>query len=350
MRHDSPRIPIKNIYYMLCYSWNVLEQSDNVLLGSEKFDNIYNLLSKIYINGVNSLIKRGFSRYYILENESSSIIKGKINVSESIKKQTIHRANMICQYDDFSQNIKLNQIVKTTINMLIKAPQLDLNLKNKLIKLRLAFTDIDEVRLSREIFASLRYNKNNYHYRMLVNISQLLYQGLITNEEEDNIQFADFVRDSQMAKLFEKFILNFYKMHLDEKVYTVHSPKINWNLDGEVSEEEISLLPEMRTDIVIENKMTNTQLIIDTKYYVKTLVTSNWGDIEKVRTGHLYQILAYVDNSKFEGDIKGLLLYPTVEKEINAKFPIGGKNVGIRTLNLDDEWCNIVNRLIEIVL
>lgn len=26
---------------MLCYAWNVLEQSDNVLLGSEEFDNIY---------------------------------------------------------------------------------------------------------------------------------------------------------------------------------------------------------------------------------------------------------------------------------------------------------------------
>ena len=40
-----------------------------------------------------------------------------------------------------------------------------------------------------------------------------------------------------------------------------------WNLDEEISEEELSLLPEMRTDIVIEDKVKNTQLIIDTKYY-----------------------------------------------------------------------------------
>ncbi|NBK99782.1 MAG: hypothetical protein EOM50_17580 [Erysipelotrichia bacterium] len=65
---------------MLCYAWNVLEQSDNVLLGSEKFDNIYNLFARIYINGTGSLIKRGFNRYYIQKNRETSTLKGKINI------------------------------------------------------------------------------------------------------------------------------------------------------------------------------------------------------------------------------------------------------------------------------
>ncbi|MBU3227793.1 5-methylcytosine restriction system specificity protein McrC [Clostridium algidicarnis] len=91
----------------------------------------------------------------------------------------------------------------------------------------------------------------------------------------------------------------------------------------------------MRTDIVIENKVRKTQLILDTKYYPQTLVSSNWTDIEKVRTAHLFQILAYVINSNFSDNIKGMLLYPTVNKEINANFPILGKSVGIRPLNLN---------------
>ena len=78
--NESPKIPIKNIYYMLCYAWNVLEQSDNVLLGSEEFDNIYNLFARIYINGTGSLIKRGFNRYYIQKNRETSTLKGKINI------------------------------------------------------------------------------------------------------------------------------------------------------------------------------------------------------------------------------------------------------------------------------
>ena len=347
--NGSPKIPIKNIYYMLCYAWNVLEQSDNIFLGSEKFDNIYNLFARIYINGASSLIKRGFNRYYIRENEVTSTLKGKLNISDSIKAQTFHNGSMVCQFDEFSKDIKLNQIIKTTINILIKSPQLDVNLRSKLLKIRLHFSDIQSIRLSKSLFSSLRYNRNNYHYRMLINVSELIYQGLIINEHDNEFSFSDFVRDNQMAKLYERFVLNFYKTHLDESIYNVHAPKLKWNLDEEISEEDLSLLPEMRTDIVIENKVNSTQLIIDTKYYAQTLVSSNWSDIERVRTGHLFQILAYVNNSNFSGDVKGMLLYPTIDKEINANFPIGGKSIGIRTLNLDTEWENISSRLLSLV-
>lgn len=348
--NGSPKIPIKNIYYMLCYAWNVLEQSDNIILGSEKFDNIYNLFARIYISGTSSLIKRGFNRYYIQENEAVLTLKGKINIAESIKEQTSHNGSMICQFDEFSKDVKLNQIIKTTINILIKSPQLDVDLRNKLLKIRLHFLDIQNIVLSKSLFSSLRYNRNNYHYRMLINVSELIYQGLITNKDGNEISFSDFVRDNQMAKLYEKFVLNFYRTHLNETTYNIHSPKLKWNLDEEVSEEDLSLLPEMRTDIVIENKANNTQLIIDTKYYAQTLVSSNWSDIGKIRTAHLFQILAYVNNSDFLGEIKGMLLYPTIEKEINAYFPLGGRSIGVRTLNLNADWNDITDRLMSIIV
>lgn len=93
---DEPKIPIKNIYHMLCYAWNVLDQSDSILVGSDKFDNIYNLFARIYINGTSSLIKRGLNRYYIEENEALSSLKGKINIGDSLRKQTIQQGRMIC--------------------------------------------------------------------------------------------------------------------------------------------------------------------------------------------------------------------------------------------------------------
>lgn len=291
------------------------------------------------------------ARYYIEENNEVSTLKGKINISDSVKHQTFTKGSMICQFDDFSKDIILNQIVKTTINILIKSPQLDTGLKNKLLKIRLHFGDIKEIRLSKGLFTSLRYNRNNYHYRMLINISALIYEGLLTNEDGEEFTFSDFIRDRQMANLYERFVLNFYKKHLDGLKYNVHAPKLKWNLDEEISVEELALLPEMRTDIVVENKVNNSELIIDTKYYAQTLISSNWTDVEKVRTGHLYQIFAYISNSRFPGDIKGMLLYPTIEKEIDANFAIlGGKGISIRTVNLDAEWIDIYNRLLSLVL
>ncbi|MGE6204653.1 5-methylcytosine-specific restriction endonuclease system specificity protein McrC [Guptibacillus hwajinpoensis] len=346
---SNSSIPVKNIYHMLCYAWNVLDQSDENVVGSEKFDNIYDLLARIYINGANSLIKRGLSRSYIQERREVSTLKGKVEVADSIKKQTLRNGRMVCQYDNFSVDIKLNQIVKATINLLLKAPLLDKTLNKKLRKLRLYFSNVRDIQMANDTFSSLRFNRNNYHYRMLMSVSELIYQGLITREEGNDTKFLSFIRDRQMAKLYENFVLNFYRRHLDSGIYHVHSPKIHWNLDQSVSDEELSLLPEMRTDIVVENKLTSSQLIIDTKYYGETLTTSNWTDKEKVHTGHLYQIFAYVNSSNYKGNKIGMLLYPTIKQEINAGYSITGKRIYIKTLNLNAEWSEISTRLLSLV-
>lgn len=226
---------------------------------------------------------------------------------------------------------------------------MDEALKKKLLKLRLHFSDIQEISLSESLFASNRYNRNNKHYKLLVNVSELIYKGLISNEAGNEMEFADFIRDRQMSKLYEKFVLNFYRTHLDKEDYLVHSPKIKWDLDEEVDGKDLYLLPEMRTDIVVENKIEKTQLIIDTKYYRQTLLSNNRGEIEKARTPHLYQIYAYINNSDFPGSPKGMLLYPTIDKEIDAKFPLGGKMIYIRTLNLNAEWNDISDRLFSLI-
>ena len=52
-------IPIENIYYLLCYAWDKLEEKDIVSVNKLDSKNILDLLSRVLINGMNYLIKRG---------------------------------------------------------------------------------------------------------------------------------------------------------------------------------------------------------------------------------------------------------------------------------------------------
>ena len=45
-------IPIKNIFYMLCYAWNVLEISHDIKVGEEDIDDSYNLLARVFTFGI----------------------------------------------------------------------------------------------------------------------------------------------------------------------------------------------------------------------------------------------------------------------------------------------------------
>ncbi|OLN28970.1 5-methylcytosine-specific restriction endonuclease system specificity protein McrC [Desulfosporosinus metallidurans] len=345
---ESPKIPIKNIYYMLCYAWNTLQQADDQITGIEEFDNIYNLLAKVMVSGINNLRKRGFHREYKEYCEELSLVRGKIDVGKTIKRQSLKRRKVICDFDEFTNNVPFNQILKTTLSTLIKYPQLDRVLKNELIKTRYHFSDIDEIRLTNNSFSFLKYNRNNIHYKMLMNICELLYYGLITNEKGNAVRFADFIRNEQMAILYEKFVLNFYKKHLPRRDFTVHSPKISWSISSEYNHIGLEYLPEMRTDIVLEDNINQTQLIIDTKFYRSAFGKRNYSETNKLISSNLYQIYTYINSSDFHGAITGMLLYPTNGEELDLEYLISGKIILVKTLNLSSNWEDIFSRLIEI--
>ncbi|MBN2439660.1 MAG: hypothetical protein JXL20_13790 [Deltaproteobacteria bacterium] len=57
---ESGKIPIQNIYYLLCYAWNRLEERDIVDVTGIDSTNLADLFAKVLIGGVGHLFKRGF--------------------------------------------------------------------------------------------------------------------------------------------------------------------------------------------------------------------------------------------------------------------------------------------------
>lgn len=346
IKSRSNEIPIQNIYYMLSYAYNNLKINADILRESVDFNNIYDLFGRILIEAINNLIRRGFYREYIIKTEDTLNIKGKINISHSIKRGTLLHKKLNCQYNEFSDNVLFNQIIKTTLNNLIRINNLDDNIKKNLKKLRPFFQDVNEIDLNRQIFKSLIWNKNNQYYSLPITICELIFiRNLPDDSEEGSIHFKDFIQSykNEMANLFENFIFNYYKKEFNQ--FKTHKPKIHWNLDNDYLEEEgRSYLPNMRTDIVLETE--DKQLIIDTKFYKKIL--SSFHEKSMLHSPNLYQIYTYVNNSVFGGEIMGMLLYASLGEDIDYQFKIGGNLILIKTIDLNQSWDGINGRLKEI--
>ncbi|MDO9626538.1 MAG: 5-methylcytosine-specific restriction endonuclease system specificity protein McrC [Methanobacteriaceae archaeon] len=345
-------IPIKNIYYMLSYSYKNLKIDNNIKKESERFENIYELLSRVLISGANNLIKRGFCKEYLTKDEDTNNIRGKINITKTIKRQTHTYKRLNCLYDEFSEDVLFNSIIKTTINNLIIIKDLNKELKGELNKLTLFFDSVTSIDLNKRVFGLILWNRNNQHYKLLINICELIFKLELPDESKDGeIHFKNFIKrhEKEMANLFENFVFNYYKKEFkDLKVRKSH---INWYLDSEYeNNSKNNLLPTMRTDIVLENKdlePTNPkQLIIDTKFYSNIL--STFHEKSSLNSGNLYQIYSYVNNSLFPGEIRGMLLYAALGEEIDLEYKIGEHIIYIKTLNLNQDWGGIDKRLKEI--
>lgn len=358
MSKSKSPIPIKNLFFMLCYAWNVLSIKDTVKLQEESFDNVYNLLTRLLIFGVRKIVKRGFNRSYIEQEESLSTVRGKINLNETIKLRLKHEMKCVCTFDEFSKNNPFNQIVKYTILSTLKNNHVDNSLKKDLRSLLLYFNDIDSLEPTNTVVSRLSFNRNNQYYKMLINICVMIYKGTMVNEENGERTFKDFFREEQMQKVYELFILNFYAINLDKSVYRVHAPKIKWVLEDNAEERFGDLVDvvdnpaDRRTDIVIENRKTSKQLILDAKYYTETLVHGYYDStIERYRTRHIEQIRGYVTDSGFEGKKIGALVYPTVKDDFPRPrlTPLQDAMVVFKTLNLNQEWALIEEDMLRFV-
>ena len=337
-------IKIKNIYYMLSYAFQSLNSKAYKKIESEEFENTAELFSEILIIGVSSQIKQGLVRDYIDITETTSSIRGKISISESINNQSFIKKQLNCTYDEFSPNCYLNQIIKSTMAILVKSDISKMR-KKKLKNLLMYFRDVDLIDL-KSINWKIRFDRNNQTYRMLIGVCYLVVNGLIHTQKSGNVKLMEFLDDQRMSRLYEKFILNYYKKEHPE--IKAHAPQIPWQIDDGID----FLLPKMQTDVTLEHG--GKILIIDAKYYGHNLSKHYGKDIH--HTGNIYQIFTYVKDKELEMqgndvEIGGMLLYARTTSEIqpDSDYVMSGNNISVKTLDLNQEFNLIKNQLDNII-
>lgn len=342
-------IPTENIYYLLCYAWNKLDEKDRVAVSAEDYTKLLDLLAKVLINSTRILLKRGIDRNYANVTTEFAGIKGKLEMSETVKSQLLLKQRTICSFDEFSSNILTNRILVTTLNRLIKTAGLDATLKSEIKDLLWRFDGVVPIELKASLFSRIRLHRNNKFYGFILNICQLVYENSMLSEKTGDWHFMDFVRDERkMNRLFEAFLFNFYAIEQNE--YKVRRENIYWRFTSE-NDHNLNYLPRMQTDITLENA--TKKIIIDAKFYKETLKT-NYG-AEKISSANLYQLFSYLINQQNADDTKtqtatGILIYPTIERDYDLHFCFQNHDLYIKTVNLNSDWRSIEYRLKQIAL
>lgn len=339
-------IRIQNIYYMLAYAFHVLNEQGYKSISTESFDNTAELFAEILSRGISNQIKRGLGKEYISRQEALSTLRGRLNISESIKTQTIIRKQMICSYDDFSVNSYMNRIIKSTMFLLIKS-DISKKRKKKLKKLCVFFSDVDVLDVN-SINWNIRYNRNNQTYRMLISICYLTINGLLQTQTDGTTRLKDFLDEQRMYRLYEKFILEYYRK--EYPVITVNASQISWQLDDGYDYE---MLPVMQSDIMLT--FNEKVLIIDAKYYSHSLQYQY--DQYSIHSNNLYQIFTYVKNKEEElknqpHEVSGMLLYAKTDEDIypDNEYKMSGNLISVRTLDLDVDFSVIKKQLDNVVV
>lgn len=357
------QIPIQNMYYILCYAWGLGEMRDKVNVGVERCDSIANLLVHVLLNVIDWLLKRGLVQDYVVNSAEMEGIKGKINISETLKLGRYQLGRIHCSYDELSSEILINQIIYSSLQNALSIRKLSEQNVGRIATALRRMPKMRSLKLTDSTFKSVHLNRNNMYYQFALNICRLLHQSLLPNKSPAGLwAFSDLMENERaMNRIFEKFLMNFYKMECREDFPDVSRSHIRFQLTpfgmafAKSTDEAYRLLPIMETDVTLFNPRTKKKIILDAKYYKETLV-SRFGEGGKIRREHLSQILTYVMNQ--ENNIqphtkftKGILVYPTVDTELDVSFVYKDTShvIKVSTVDLNQDWRTIEQRLKYIV-
>lgn len=331
---------------MLSYAFQTLNQENYEEVAVEAFDEMYDLLAAILAKGIGIQLKQGLYKEYINRQEKLPVMRGKINMPGTIRNCLAHERVLTCDFDELSENNLFNQIVKTTVILLLRNAKVKSEYKDDLKKKLLFFSNVDILEPTSIKWSAIRFQRNNQTYRMLISICQLIIEGMLITTDTGDYRLASFIDEQRMCRLYEKFILEYYSRHYTE--LTVSASQIPWSVDDGVR----TMLPVMQTDIHLQKD--NTVLIIDAKYYTHT--TQMQFDKHTLHSNNMYQIFTYVKNRDYEfgmeeHKVSGMLLYAKTEEEIQPDnvYQMHGNQITVRTLDLNLPFSELALQLNEIV-
>jgi 5-methylcytosine-specific restriction enzyme subunit McrC len=339
------KIPIQNIYFLLCYAWDKLAEKDVVAVEAIDSTSLAELFSRVLINGTHHLLKRGFDRGYVPRQEWTGRLRGRICFQEAVRRNATATGMLPCDFDELSYDVLHNRILKTTMRRLIRTEGLAPSCGEGLAQLCRLMSDIQDIELTNRVFGQVQLHRNNQFYDFLVKVCELIYRNLLVSEKSGASKFMDFFQDrQQMALLFENFVRNFYRVHT---TFRVKREDIYWRwiaADPAAAE----MLPKMQTDISLTSD--TRKIIIDCKFTPEA--TQHHYEAETLRSSHLYQIHAYLNNlpeGRLTDTCELMLLYPTVDSPLTVTYTDKGRKISIRTINLNQPWQSIHQDLLELV-
>ena len=250
----------------------------------------------MFLSELEALVKKGIKSDYVALEENLNFLKGKLNINEQIKRNSIHKERFYVGYSEFLSNIKINRIIKTTLKFLYKKSNSSKN-QQKIRELLFIFDEVLECEDYKNFFAKLVMNRQVKHYEQtLLWCKIFLLNNSFTPHKGDDLAFALLF---DMNALFESYVGDFIKKSFPDAILQ-HSEK-------HLVEDPKSF--KLRPDIFLKGKF-----IADTKWKI----ISSRDDISQA---DLYQLYAY--GKKHECD-KLHLIYPKIDdirqKTMNFRY------------------------------
>lgn len=341
-------IPIRNLYALLAFHWYERGLASVADVDAVTADTPLELLARLLLHGTRAQVRRGLHREYVEHAEDLALIRGAIDVTTSVQRNLLPHRVLHCRFDELIADVPVNRLVKACLRAVMIA-EVPLDVRRGAAALALRLADVGDVSLAAAIAAPLVLPRASRSYAVLAEICQLIARELLPDTHGAGRRLRDLGRDDeQLARLFEGFVRGFARHHLGPafEVVRTQPPWAQFRGDDDAR----ALLPRMNTDATILGG--GGTAVLECKFVREPFrVVDEAGERVKLRSGHLYQLFAYVTNLERHGGspVAGTLVYAGVGRGVTTAFELGATSIAVHTIDLAARWPELEAQMIAML-
>ena len=350
------RIPLRNIWLLLLYASELFRQLEDAERAGveERPDDIPDLVAEVLAHEVERRLARNLSHGWQPRAAVLHRVRGRIDHRRTESRQLLQRGQVACRFDELTSDTPRNRYVRAAlvrVSAAVKGQELAHRCRS--LARRLERLGVVGAQPARSEVSAANFRGFGANDRRMVAAARLVFELALPNEDPDNLRLAPPPRNEiqWLRQLFEKAVGGFYAVTLSPSGWRVATgQRIDWPVER-ATDGIRNILPSMQTDIVLEHRRRGCRIVIDTKF--NPVVIPGEYRNESLRSGHLYQIYAYLRSQENRADplsahAAGLLLHPAAGEDVDEAVALQGHLVRFATVNLAASAQRIRARLLTL--
>ncbi|PRX48541.1 5-methylcytosine-specific restriction enzyme subunit McrC [Prauserella shujinwangii] len=309
----KPKLPIRRLLFLLGYAHNLQGWRDDPVQVSED-TGIVSAFGQLLWRQVETALRGGLYRGYRTDEETSHVMRGRVLMSQQVRRHHGRAVPMEITYDDFTPDTAENQILLAAVGRLLEEPRLDDVARNRL---EAQYDQLAAVAspVRGPTLPAWQSNRRNQHYKPALELAELVWNATSPEYPRGTIRVTGFL--FPLDKVFEAFLAKV----LDEHLCRTHGGHLNEQKELHLDEgRTVTIRPDL-----VWKRGGRAAAVIDAKYKVEG----------KGRASELYQLLAYCSVLGARG---GYLVYAGGDAQ-PGRYVV--RNAGTRlvcyALNLDQQ-------------
>ena len=345
------RIPVRNIWLLMLYASDLSLTSGSKNVGVESNpEMIADLVAKLLVRSVEERQRRQLSLGYRQRRADLSMVRGRIDVLRTERRQLLARGAVACRFLELTVDTPRNRFVRGALEAVARLVTCsELRHRCRRLAADMQTLGVAGTMPSRTELSADRIGRHDTADLEMLAAAILAMDLVLPTEQAGSRPLPTPDREEQWARrLFERAVGGFYRTVLPSGHWRIQTGGLlKWPLDW-YSEGARDILPNMQTDIVLEDQTTARRIVIDTKF--TEIVSPGWRRETTLRSGYLYQIYTYLRSQTGQDSTlaEGLLLHPAIGQMIDEAISVHGHLIRFATVDLTASGAEIHRQLLKL--